>query len=134
MLKNFSEIFAELQGREVRKCMIVAWGVDNHTVAAAGKAVELGLVNVTIVGDRDLVLKACKEENINPDLFTIEHNPNELSSVAQAVNMVREGKGGILMKGLCSTDKFLRAVLNKETGILPLKGILTHCAVFELPS
>jgi phosphate butyryltransferase len=37
------------------------------------------------------------------------------------------------MKGLCSTDKFLRAILNKETGLLPPKGTLTHCTTLEIP-
>ena len=55
-------------------------------------------------------------------------------AVAQAVQMVKDGEGDFLMKGLCSTDKFLRAILNKETGLLPPKGTLTHCAVFEIPS
>ena len=48
--------------------------------------------------------------------------------------MIREGQGDFLMKGLCSTDKFLRAILNKETGLLPPKGTLTHCAVLENPN
>ena len=47
--------------------------------------------------------------------------------------MVREGQGDFLMKGLCSTDKFLRAILNKETGLLPPKGTLSHCTVLEIP-
>ena len=66
--------------------------------------------------------------------FTIVHNPNELQAVAQAVQMIREGQGDFLMKGLCSTDKFLRAILNKETGLLPPKGTLTHCTTLEIPS
>jgi phosphate butyryltransferase len=48
--------------------------------------------------------------------------------------MIRDGQGDFLMKGLCSTDKFLRAVLNKETGLLPPKGTLTHCTVLETPA
>ena len=38
------------------------------------------------------------------------------------------------MKGLCSTDKFLRAILNKETGLLPPKGLLSHVGVIENPN
>jgi phosphate butyryltransferase len=38
------------------------------------------------------------------------------------------------MKGLCSTDKFLRAILNKETGLLPPKGVLSHVGVIENPN
>ena len=134
MLKSFSEIFAELQGRGTKKRMVAAWGVDSHTIAAAAKAVELGLADVTLVGDENMIAEACKEEGVDASAFTIVHNPAELASVAQAVQMIRDGQGDFLMKGLCSTDKFLRAILNKETGLLPPKGTLTHCTTLEIPS
>ena len=134
MYTNFSEIFEALRERGSRKRMISAWGVDGHTIAAASKAVELGLADVTLVGDEDMIAKACRDESVDPEIFTIVHNPSELASVAQAVQMVREGHGDFLMKGLCSTDKFLRAILNKETGLLPPRGTLTHCTVLEIPS
>lgn len=134
MLTSFKEIFAELQSRGSKKRMIAAWGVDGHTIAAASKAVELGLADVTIVGDQDMIAAACAQEGVDVAVFTIVHNPDELPSVAQAVRMVRDGEGDFLMKGLCSTDKFLRAILNKETGLLPPKGTLTHCTALEIPS
>ena len=114
--------------------MVAAWGVDSHTIAAAAKAVELGLADVTLVGDQDMIAEACKEEGVDIAAFTIVRNTNEIQSVAQAVQMIREGQGDFLMKGLCSTDKFLRAILNKETGLLPPKGTLTHCTTLEIPS
>ena len=134
MFTAFEEIFAELRSRGARKRMVAAWGVDSHTIAAAAKAVELGLADVTLVGDENLIAQACKEEDVDMSIFTIVHNPDELPSVAQAVQMIREGQGDFLMKGLCSTDKFLRAILNKETGLLPPKGTLTHCTTLEIPS
>ena len=133
MFTTFDGIFAELRGRGTRKRMVAAWGVDSHTVSAAGKAVELGLADVTLVGDEKMIAEACREEGVDVAVFDIVHNPDELSSVAQAVGMVREGKGDFLMKGLCSTDKFLRAILNKETGLLPPKGTLTHCTTLQIP-
>lgn len=134
MFTSFSEIFEELRSRGTRKRMVAAWGVDSHTIAAASKAVELGLADVTIVGDEAMIAEACRMEDVDPSIFTIVHNPAELPSVAQAVQMVRDGEGDFLMKGLCSTDKFLRAILNKETGLLPPKGTLTHCTTLEIPS
>ena len=134
MFTKFSEIFEELRSRGTRKRMVAAWGVDSHTIAAASKAVELGLADVTIVGDESMIAEACREENVDPSIFTIVHNPAELPSVAQAVQMINDGEGDFLMKGLCSTDKFLRAILNKETGLLPPKGTLTHCTTLEIPS
>jgi phosphate butyryltransferase len=134
MFTKFEEIFAELKSRGAKKRMVAAWGVDSHTIAAAAKAVALGLADVTLVGDQDRIAEACREEGVDMSIFTIVHNPDELPSVAQAVQMIREGQGDFLMKGLCSTDKFLRAILNKETGLLPPKGTLTHCTTLEIPS
>lgn len=134
MFTKFEDIFAELKSREAKKRMIAAWGVDSHTISAASQAIDLGLVEVTLVGDRKMIEAVCAEEGIDIAKFTIIHNSDELPSVAQAVSMIREGLGDFLMKGLCSTDKFLRAILNKETGLLPPKGTLTHCAVIENPN
>ena len=114
--------------------MVAAWGVDGHTIAAASKAVDLGLADVTLVGDEGMIAAACQAEGVDVSKFTVVHNANELASVAQAVQMIRDGEGDFLMKGLCSTDKFLRAILNKETGLLPPKGTLTHCTVLEIPN
>ncbi len=133
-MKNFNEIFTALQSRDSKKRMVAAWGVDDHTISAASQAIDLGLVEVILVGDRSMIEEVCRQENIDPAKFTILHNPVELKAVAQAVQMVRDGEGDFLMKGLCSTDKFLRAILNKETGLLPPKGTLTHCGVIEIPS
>ena len=132
-MKNFNEIFSHLQCRDVKKKMVAAWGVDDHTISAASQAIDLGLVDVILVGDQAIIEQVCRQENIDMAKFTIVHNPVELKAVAQAVQMVKDGEGDFLMKGLCSTDKFLRAILNKDTGLLPPKGVLTHCAVFEIP-
>ena len=81
-MKNFSEIFTALQSRGARKRMVAAWGVDGHTIAAAADAVKLGLVDVTLVGDENLIAQACKDENVDVSIFTIVHNPDEMKSVA----------------------------------------------------
>lgn len=134
MFTGFDGILAELQKRETKKRMVAAWAVDDHTVSAASLAVERGIAQVTLVGDKDLIVKVCDSEGIDITKFDIVDEPSELKAVSKAVDMVRNGEGDFLMKGLCSTDKFLRAVLNKETGLLPPKGTLTHCGVIEIPS
>ena len=53
-MKNFNEIFIELQSRDTKKRMVAAWGVDDHTISAASRAVDIGLVDVILVGDRTL--------------------------------------------------------------------------------
>ena len=133
MIKNFDELFDVLRSKS-KKRLVAAWAVDDHTVTAAGKAVQLGIVEATLVGDADKIAAVCKAENIDPALFTIIDNKDELKSIAQAVSMVRNGEGDILMKGLCSTDKYMRGILNKENGLLPPKAVLSHVSVVQNPN
>ena len=134
MITSFNDLFAELREKGIRKRMVAAWAVDTHTIEAAFKAVGLGIVDVTLVGDAEMVKKACLECGADASKFEIVDIKDELQAVAHAVKLVHDGEGDILMKGLCSTDKFLRAVLNKETGLLPPKGLLSHVGVLESPN
>ena len=54
-------------------------------------------------------------------------------AAAKAVALVREGKADVIMKGLLNTDNLLKAILNKETGILPKGQVLTHLTCAKLP-
>ena len=134
MITSFADLFAELKAKAVCKRMVAAWAVDEHTIEAASKATDLGFVKVTLVGDADLIEKVCKDNGIDAAKFGIVDVKDELKAVAEAVRMVHDGEGDVLMKGLCSTDKFLRAILNKETGLLPPKGLLSHVGVIENPN
>ena len=133
MITNFNELFDALRSRS-KKRMIAAWGVDDHTITAAARAIEKCIVDVTLVGDKDMILEVCKNEHIDPAIFSIVDNKDELKAIAQAVGMVKDGEGDILMKGLCSTDKYMRGILNKERGLLPPKAVLSHVTVIRNPN
>ena len=42
-----------------------------------------------------------------------------MKCVQQAVAAVVAGNADVLMKGLVSTDKYMRGILNKEAGLFP---------------
>ena len=50
------------------------------------------------------------------------------------MRIVREGGADILMKGIINTDNLLRAILDKEKGLLPSGKVLTHLSVMQIPS
>ena len=58
---------------------------------------------------------------------------DEVDAAAKAVQLVHEGMVDVIMKGLLNTDDLLRAVLNKQTGILQEGRIVTHLTCAELP-
>ena len=57
-----------------------------------------------------------------------------MKCVNLAVNAVVTGEADVLMKGLVSTDKYMRGILNKDAGLFPPKGTLSHVAVVEMPN
>ena len=59
--------------------------------------------------------------------------PNDVKCVQQAVAAVVAGNADVLMKGLVSTDKYMRGILNKEAGLFPPKGVLSHVSIVEMP-
>jgi len=133
MITNFDQLFDALRAK-AKKRIIGAWAVDDHTITAISKAVELGIVEGTLVGDKDKIEEVCKAEGLDVTKLTVIDNKVELAAIAQAVEMVKNGEGDILMKGLCSTDKYMRAILNKEKGLLPPKAVLSHVSVIQNPS
>ena len=81
----------------------------------------------------DATREALHKADAVADVIMVDgESPEE--AAAKAVALVRRGEADILMKGLISTDVLLRAVLNKETGLLPAGGTLTHLAAAQLPT
>ncbi|MFA7081715.1 MAG: phosphate acyltransferase [Bacteroidales bacterium] len=123
---------AKLKGK---KRLVAAFANDSHTIGAASMAVDAGFVDATLVGDIDTIKKVCKEEGIDSNKFTLVQEANEQGAANLAVKIINEGNGDFLMKGLCTTDKYMRAILNKESGLMPGgKPVLSHVTVFEIPS
>ena len=132
MITNFDQMFEQLRSKP-KKRLVAAWGVDDHTISAVYMAVEAGIVEGILVGDEEMIKKVCSENGYDIAKLTVVNNPNELKSISQAVDMVNAGGADILMKGLCSTDKYMRGILNKEKGLLPPKAVLSHVCVVQHP-
>ena len=116
-----------------RKRLVAAFANDAHTIEAIYKAIELGIVDGTIVGDTAEIERVCKVEGLDAGKFTIIHQTNELKAVSKAVELINKGEGSLIMKGMLSTDKYMRAILNKDTGLMNPGSILSHVSVFENP-
>ncbi len=132
-ISNLEEMTALVKGREIRT-LAVAAGHDPATIEAAARAAREGICRVALVADPAKVEALCLEKGIDRDLFHVEAQPDEKKAAARAVEMVRSGEAQVLMKGLLGTEKYMRAILDKEKGLLPKGALLTHLAVMEVPA
>ncbi len=133
-ITKLEQMIDALQGRE-KKMLVAAYANDSHTIGAVNMAVDKGLIDATLVGDEETMIKVCKEEGIDPSKFKLVHEPNDAKAAMKAAELINKGEGNIIMKGLVSTDKYMRAILNKEYGLMESKkAVLSHVTVMEIPS
>ncbi len=133
-ITKLAQMFDVLKSKE-KKRLVAAYANDSHTIGAVYAAVERGLIDATLVGDEETIKKVCAEHNYDVTKFTIVQEADEVKATEKAVALINAGEGKILMKGLVSTDKYMRAILNKEKGIMESpNAILSHVSVIETPN
>lgn len=134
-ISSFADLTSHLVESKKRKRIAVANAVDQHTLDAVLLAVEAGIVEAYLIGDVAAIESPHLYEK--PDLLTHVHIidlPEVQEATLEAVRMVKENEADILMKGLVNTDVLLRAILDKEKGLLPAGNILTYNAALEVPA
>ncbi len=132
MIEHLTQIVEEARKRG-KKRLAVAYGQDSHTLEAVYDAYKEGLVEPTLYGDKATIEQVCKENGIDITAFNIVDEAVDTKCVQLAVASVVAGEADVLMKGLVSTDKYMRGILNKEAGLFPPKGVLSHVSVVEMP-
>ena len=132
-IASFQELTSHLTESQHRKRMAVANAVDSHTLDAVINAVNAGIVEAYLVGDVAEIESYLLEQ---PDISSYIHiidKPDAGEATLEAVRMVKDGECDILMKGLVNTDVILRAILDKQKGLLPPGNVLTYNAALEIP-
>ena len=133
MIQHLTDIVVEAR-KKGKKRLAVAYGQDSHTLEAVYNAYKEGLVEPTLFGEKAVIEQVCRENDIDINAFTIVDEKSDVKCVQLAVAAVVAGEADVLMKGLVSTDKYMRGILNKEAGLFPPKGVLSHVSVIEIPS
>ncbi len=131
MVQHLAELVTEAQ-KLGKKRLAVAYGQDSHTIEAVYEATKEGLVEATLFGELSKIEAVCNDMGIDINLFKVVEERSDVNCVRRAVASVMAGEADVLMKGLVSTDKYMRGILNKEAGLFPPKGTLSHVTILEM--
>lgn len=129
-ITKLNQMFDLLKSKP-KKRISVAFANDAHTIEAVYAAVEKGIVDATLTGDEAFIKQICADHQMDASKFEILHEPNEAKAATLAVRLINDGKANLLMKGSLSTDKYMRAILNKAEGITAEGAVLSHVTVME---
>lgn len=133
-ITKLDQMFDVLKSKS-KKRLVAAYANDSHTIGAVSKAVDMGLLDATLVGDEATIKQVCTEHNIDVSKFEIVHEENDVKATMLAVELINQGKGNLLMKGLVTSDKYMRAILHKEKGLMSSpNAVLSHITVIETPN
>lgn len=134
MIRTLQQMEEMVMALNNKRRVAVAWAQDINTIGAVSKAVKKGLIEAVLVGNPADIKKTCKAEGIDHKAFTLAECENESKAVVEAVRLTRSGETDILMKGLVGTDKFLKAVMDKEKGLMLPDAVLTYVCALEIPA
>ena len=118
-----------------RMTLAVAAGEDSATLNAIARGVVDGLIKVIVVGNRERITEAATGLSREfADMVEIIHVEEETAVAEAAVQLVHDGRADFLMKGLIGTATFMKAVLDKQKGLVQAGGLMSHVAVMQVPS
>jgi phosphate butyryltransferase len=134
MIRKLSQIEEVVLSLKKRYRVAVAWPQDINSIGAINKAVENGLISAILIGNISEIKKICQANGIDTDRFTLVESENETVASEEAVRLAKSDGADIIMKGLVGTDKFLRAVMDKEKGLMIPGAVLSYVCALEIPA
>ncbi len=132
-INKLEEIPQYVIGLQKRFKVAVVAAEDTHTMEAVLNATEKGFVYPIFVVNSKKI-NALLKDTIQEGTYRIIDCAEYMEAASLAVSMVKCGEADIVMKGLINTDLFLKAVLNKQNGLMKPEGVLSYVCAVEIPA
>ena len=111
----------------------VAHPCDESSLRGAVEAAELGILQPILVGPRARIEAVAAQFQLDISSYEIVDAPHSHAAAEMAVQLVREGKAELLMKGSLHTDELMGAVVRTATGLRTERRI-SHAFIMDVPS
>ena len=111
----------------------VAHPCDESSLRGAVEAAELGILQPILVGPRARIEAVAGQFGLDISRYEIVDTPHSHASADLAVQLAREGKAEMLMKGSLHTDELMAAVVKRDTGLRTARRI-SHCFIMDVPA
>lgn len=111
----------------------VAHPCEESSLAGAIEAANKGLIVPILVGPVAKITSVADSAGINLGKAQIFDAPHSHAAAAKAVELVREGKAELLMKGSLHTDELMAAVVSREGGMRTGRRI-SHAFIMDVPT
>ena len=111
----------------------VAHPCDESSLRGAVEAAQMGLLQPILVGPRDRIEAVAAEFKLDIAAYELVDAPHSQAAAEMAVQLAREGRAQMLMKGSLHTDELMGAVVRSATGLRTGRRI-SHAFIMDVPS
>jgi len=111
----------------------VAHPCEATALSGAVEAARLGLIVPILVGPADKIKEIAAAEGLNIDGLEIIDTEHSHDSAERSVELVREGRAEIIMKGSLHSDEILSAVVSRDKGLRTGRRI-SHAFIMDVPT
>jgi len=111
----------------------VAFPCEESALTGAIEAAQKGLITPILVGPKDQIEATAKSAGLTLGDVQIVDAPDGPSSAKKAVELIREGRAEVLMKGSLHTDELMSAIVSREGGLRTGRRI-SHAFVMDVPT
>jgi phosphate acetyltransferase len=111
----------------------VAHPCEASALAGAVEAGARGLITPLLVGPADKIAETAAAAQLDLSGVEIVDVPHSHASAAKAVELIRQGKAEILMKGSLHTDELMSAIVSREGGLRTGRRI-SHVFIMDVPT
>lgn len=115
------------------KAAVVAAAHEEHTLQAVRQAQEDGLIRPVLVGDAAEIQRLTQAMGWQVPPEDVVDEKDEAGCARRAVELIRQGRGSLLIKGMLQTGTLLKEVVRHGTGIRE-SAVLSHVAILDVPA
>jgi phosphate acetyltransferase len=112
---------------------IVVHPCDETSLRGPIEAAQAGLITPILVGPIAKISAVAREHGLDISHYAIVDVSHSHAAAAKAVQMVRESKGELLMKGSLHTDELMREITSSQTGLRTNRRI-SHVFIMDVPT
>ena len=102
-------------------------------LTGALEAAEKGLIKPILVGPLKKIKEVAAAGKLDLGNMEIVDTPHSHGSATKAVELVRQGKAELLMKGSLHTDELMSAIVSRDGGLRTIRRI-SHVFVMDVPT
>jgi phosphate acetyltransferase len=112
---------------------VVVYPCDETSLRGPIEAAEAGIIVPILVGPAAKICAVAREHGLAIDRCEIVDVPHSAAAAAKGVELIRESKGELLMKGSLHTDELMHEIASSKTGLRTARRI-SHVYIMDVPT